>query len=98
VSELVEEVRLYRLCSTCPRRDVRGRFLTGRVRSSRKSPRAAVPAMVATGAGKTERATTRKPLQMPRDVSIPGWIAPPGWQGPPLRGGKRRSWMVARGR
>jgi hypothetical protein len=40
------------LCSTCPRRDVRGRFLTGWVRSSRKSPRAVAPAIAATGAGK----------------------------------------------
>ena len=32
------------LCSTCPRRDARGRFLTGWVRSSRESPRAAAPA------------------------------------------------------
>src|SRR6266436_8616525 len=43
------------LCLTCPRRDVRGRFLTGRVRSSRESPRAAVPAMVVTGEGKDRR-------------------------------------------
>ena len=73
VSELVEEVWLDAgdiatgLCSTCPRRDVRGRFLIGWVRSSRKSPRAAVPAMAVTGEGKDRnRATIRKPLLMPR--------------------------------
>src|SRR6266849_3228228 len=71
------------LCSTCPRRDVRGRFLTGRVRSSRESPRAAAPAMVATGEGKDRyRATTRKLLLMPRHVHTPGWVVLPGWQGP----------------
>jgi hypothetical protein len=87
MSELVEEVwlcqgRSYRLCSTCPRRDVRGRFLTGWVRSSRKSPRAAAPAMAATGEGKDRRATTREPLLMPRQSHIPGWAVVPGWQGP----------------
>ena len=62
---------------------MRGRFLTGRVRSSRKSPRAAVPAKVATGEGKDRyRATTRKLLLMPRHVRTPGWVASPGWQGP----------------
>src|SRR5258707_12684006 len=66
-----------------PRRDVRGRFLTGRVRSSRKSPGAAVPARVATGEGKDRyRATTRKLLLMPRHVRTPGWVVSPGWQGP----------------
>src|SRR5690349_102508 len=43
------------LCSTCPRRDVRGRFLTGWVRSSRESPRTAAPAMAATAEGKDRR-------------------------------------------
>ena len=67
------------LCSTCPRRDVRGRFLTGWVRSSRKSPRTAAPAMAATGEGKDRNgATIRKPLLMPRDIDIPGWVAVPG--------------------
>src|SRR5450755_838099 len=71
------------LCSTCPRRDVRGRFLTGRVRSLRKSPRTAVPAMAATGQGKDRyRATTRELLPMPRHVHTPGWVVSPGWQGP----------------
>ena len=71
------------MCSTCPRRDVRGRFLTGWVRSSRESPGAAVPAMAATGEGKDRNgATIRKPLLMPRDIDIPGWMAVPGWQEP----------------
>ena len=71
------------MCLTCPRRDVRGRFLTGWVRSSRKSPRAAAPAMAATGEGKDRyRATTRKLLLMPRQVHTPGWVVSPGWQGP----------------
>ncbi len=43
------------LCSTCSRRDVRGRFLIGWVRSSRKSPRAAAPAIAVTGEGKDRR-------------------------------------------
>src|SRR6266436_7697918 len=69
------------LCLTCPRRDVRGRFLTGWVRSSRKSPRAVVPVVAATGAGKDRRATVREPLLMPRHTDIPGWVAVPGWVG-----------------
>ena len=62
-------------CSTCPRRDVRGRFLAGWVRNSRKSPRTAAPAMAVTGEGKDRNgATIRKPLLMPRDIDIPGWV------------------------
>ena len=62
---------------------MRGRFLTGRVRSSRESPRAAAPAIVATGEGNDRyRTTTREPLLMPRHTNIPGWVVPPGWQGP----------------
>ena len=62
---------------------MRGRFLTGWVRSSRESPRAAAPVMAVTGAGKDRnRATIRKPLLMPRETDIPGWVAVPGWQGP----------------
>ena len=38
-----------------PRRDVRGRFWTGWVRSSRQSPRATAPVMAATGEGKDRR-------------------------------------------
>ena len=85
MSELVEEVRrdvedvATGLCSTCPHRDVRGRFLIGRVRSSRESPRVADPTMAATGEGKDRHgATTRKLLLMPRQVHIPGWVAVPG--------------------
>ena len=71
------------LCPTRPHRDVRGRFLIGRVRSSRESPRAAVPAMAATGEGKDRnRATTRKLSQMPRHAHIPGWAVVPGCYGP----------------
>jgi hypothetical protein len=40
------------LCPTCPRRDVRGRFLIGWVRSARERPRVVAPAMAATGGGK----------------------------------------------
>jgi hypothetical protein len=69
------------LCSTCPRRDVRGRFPIGWVRSSRESPRAVAPAMAVTGEGKDRRATTREPLLMPRHYDTPGWAAVPGWQG-----------------
>src|SRR5216684_3440684 len=48
-----------------------------------ESPRAAAPAMVATGKGKDRyRATTRKLLLMPRQVHAPGWVVSPGWQGP----------------
>jgi hypothetical protein len=36
----------------CPHRGVRGRFLIGRVRSPRESPRTVVPAMTVTGEGK----------------------------------------------
>jgi hypothetical protein len=57
VSELLEEVdrcrrRSSRLCSICPHRSVRGRFLIGWVRSLREHPRATAPTMVATGKGK----------------------------------------------
>jgi len=39
--------------------------------------------MAATGEGKDRnRATIRKPLLMPRDIDIPGWMAVPGWQEP----------------
>ena len=39
--------------------------------------------MAATGEGKDRNgATIRKPLLMPRDIDIPGWVAVPGWQGP----------------
>src|SRR5258708_32001284 len=69
------------LCRTGPRRDVRGRFLTGWVRSSRKSPRAVVPVVAATGAGEDPRATVREPFLMPRHTDIPGWVAVPGWVG-----------------
>jgi len=59
---------------------VRGRFLIGRVRSPRESPRAVVPAMAVTGEGKDRyRATVRELLLMPRDTDIPGWEAVPGW-------------------
>src|SRR6266704_1004365 len=69
-------------CSTCPHRSVRGRFLIGRVRSLRESPRAAVPTVAVTGEGKDRWATNRKLLPMPRQNDIPGWVAVPGWQGP----------------
>ncbi len=61
---------------------MRGRFLIGRVRSLRESPRAVVPTMAVTGEGKDQWATTRKLLLMPRQNDIPGWVAVPGWQGP----------------
>jgi len=39
--------------------------------------------MAATGEGKDRNgATIRKPLLMPRDIDIPGWVAVPGWQEP----------------
>ena len=50
------------LCLTCPHRDVRGRFLIGRVRSSRESSRAAVPTMAATGEGKSRRGDYQETL------------------------------------
>jgi hypothetical protein len=48
-----------------------------------KGPGTAAPVMAVTGAGKDRNgATIRKPLLMPRDTDIPGWVAVPGWQGP----------------
>ena len=39
--------------------------------------------MAVTGEGKDRNgATIRKPLLMPRDIDIPGWMAVPGWQEP----------------
>ena len=39
--------------------------------------------MAATGEGKDRNgATIGKPLLMPRDIGIPGWVAVPGWQEP----------------
>jgi hypothetical protein len=85
VSELVKEVRRYvegvatGLCSTRPYRDVRGRFLIGRVRSSRESPRAVDPTVAVTGEGKGRyRATIRELLLMPRYEDIPGWVVGAG--------------------
>jgi hypothetical protein len=60
------------LCSTCPRRDVRGRFLTGRVRSSRESLRAAAPAMAATGEGKDRRDDCQETLADASSFPHPG--------------------------
>jgi hypothetical protein len=38
--------------------------------------------MAATGEGKDRNgATIRKPLLMPRELDIPGWVVLPGWQG-----------------
>src|SRR5258707_9318314 len=69
------------LCLPSPRRDVRGRFLTGWVRSSRKSPRAVVPVVAATGAGEDRRATLREPLLVPPHTGTPGLGAVPRWGG-----------------
>jgi hypothetical protein len=78
-STYVEDVASGR-CSTCPHRNVRGRFLIGRVRSLRERPRAAVPTMAVTGKGKGRYgATTRKLSQMLRHNNISGWEEVPGW-------------------
>ena len=39
--------------------------------------------MAVTGEGKDRNgATIGKPLLMPRDIDIPGWVVVPGWQEP----------------
>ena len=71
------------LCSTCPRRDVRGRFLAGWVRQLTGKPRGRRPSHGGHRRGEgPEWAIIREPLLMPRYTDIPGWVAVPGWQGP----------------
>ena len=59
--------RSYRLCSTCPHRSVRGRFLIGWVRSLRERSRAAAPTMAATSKEKDRKGDYQETLD---DVSL----------------------------
>ena len=79
------------LCSTCPRRDVRGRFLTGWVRSSRESPGPSVSALGRSGVRRGGgRGRIWGPLWWSRDRDISGGGAVSGGEGPaPQRGGRR---------
>jgi hypothetical protein len=64
------------LCSTCPHRGVRGRFLIGRVRSPRERPRAAAPTMAAAGKGKGRRGDYQETLadaSSPRTSRVGKW-------------------------